>query len=349
MDAFYASVEQRDEPAYRGKPVAVGGSPEQRGVVAAASYEARRFGIHSAMPSRTAIQRCPQLIFVRPRFDVYHSISEQIRGIFHEYTDLVEPLALDEAFLDVTHNKKGLPSATLIAREIKARILEETHLTASAGVSVNKFLAKVASGINKPDGLCLIPPHKVEKFVEELPIEDFFGIGPVTAERMRKAGIHNGADLKRWSENDLAREFGKVGVYYYQIARGIDTRPVEANRIRKSVGAEESFAHDLTDLVSMHSALEEIAVTVERRLRHAETTGKTLTLKVKYGDYVQVTRSRTTSEPIAKADEMLPIAHQLLQSTEVENRAVRLLGLAVSSLDCEHGEPQYIQLTLQFN
>jgi DNA polymerase IV len=349
MDAFYASVEQRDNPEYRGKPVAVGGSPESRGVVAAASYEARKFGIHSALPSRTAVQRCPSLIFVRPRFDVYKQVSDQIHDIFHQYTDLVEPLSLDEAYLDVTVNKRGLPSATLIAKEIKERILAETQLTASAGVSINKFLAKTASGINKPNGLCLIPPEKAESFTETLPIDDFYGIGPKTAERMREIGISTGADLKRWSEADLIRRFGKVGAYYYNIARGIDDREVEPNRIRKSIGAEESFAEDLSDKEEMYKALVEIAETVKRRMDHAETQGRTLTLKVKYSDYTQVTRSRTVAEPIGEIDDMMTIAMELMDTTHVYERNARLLGLSISNLDCEQEEGDVIQLTLNFS
>jgi DNA polymerase-4 len=346
MDAFYASVEQRDEPSYRGKPLAVGGSPENRGVVAAASYEAREFGIHSAMPSRTAVQRCPSLIFVRPRFEVYSQVSDQIHAIFRRYTDLVEPLALDEAYLDVTENKVGCPSATLIAREIKAHILAETHLTASAGVSVNKFLAKTASGINKPNGLCLIPPEKAETFAEGLSIDQFYGIGPKTAERMRMFGVHTGADLKRWTEADLLRRFGKAGLFYYNIVRGIDDRDVEPNRVRKSVGAEESFAQDLHDKDSMVAALIEIADTVKRRLESASTRGRTLTLKVKYADYTQVTRSRTCPDAIESVDEMLEIAMQLMDTTEVYDRNARLLGLSMSNLDCEEEELEYIQLKI---
>lgn len=346
MDAFYASVEQRDNPDYRGKPVAVGGSPEHRGVVAASSYEARQFGIHSAMPSRTAVQRCPNLIFVRPRFDVYRQVSDQIHAIFHEYTDLVEPLALDEAYLDVTVNKKGLPSATLIAKEIKERIRHETQLTASAGISINKFLAKTASGVRKPDGLYLIPPDKAEAFIEQLPIEDFYGIGPKTAEKMRNLGVMTGADLKRWTEQDLLRRFGKVGSFYYNIVRGYDDRPVMPNRIRKSIGAEESFAHDLSDEQSMVSALQEIAETVKRRMDESETTGRTLTLKVKYADYTQVTRSRTIAEWISDTDQMISIALELLDTTEVQTRNARLLGISISNLSCEEEESEYVQLTL---
>ena len=346
MDAFYASVEQRDHPEYRGKPVVVGGSPDQRGVVAAASYEARQFGIYSAMPSRTAIQRCPHLIFARPRFDVYREISQAIREIFYRYTDLVEPLALDEAYLDVTVNKRDIPSATLIAKEIKAIILEETRLTASAGVSVNKFLAKVASGINKPNGLCLIPPDKAEAFVEKLPIEKFHGIGDVTAEKMRNLGVHNGADLKQWSEVDLMRKFGKTGSYYFHIARGQDDRPVEPNRVRKSIGAEESYAEDLIDRGAITLALVEIAETLKRRIESNKTSGRTLTLKVKYADYQQVTRSRTLTESVLEIDEMMKVAEELLELTEVGQKNVRLLGLALSNLDCEREEPEFVQLTL---
>lgn len=348
MDAFYASVEQRDNPAYRGKPVAVGGSPDQRGVVAAASYEARKFGIYSAMPSRTAIQKCPQVIFVRPRFDVYRAVSDVVREVFYEYTDLVEPLSLDEAYLDVTTNKVGMPSATLIAKDIKQKIFERTNLTASAGVSINKFLAKTASGVNKPNGLFLIAPDKAEEFVERLAIEKFYGIGQVTAEKMRSLGVFTGADLKKWSEIDLVKRFGKVGSYYFQIARGVDDRPVEPNRIRKSIGAEESFAEDLMDRHSMLVALEEIGKTLVRRLESSETGGRTLTLKVKYSDYQQVTRSRTLAESLTQLDAILKIAHELLDTTEVETKRARLLGLALSNLDCERDEDDYVQLTLNF-
>lgn len=348
MDAFYASVEQRDNPDYRGKPVVVGGSPDQRGVVAAASYEARKFGIHSAMPSRTAFQRCPHLVFVRPRFDVYHQISESIREIFHQYTDLVEPLALDEAYLDVTSNKRGVPSATLIAREIKERIFQETSLTASAGISINKFLAKTASGVKKPNGLFLIAPQDAEAFVERLPIEKFHGIGQVTAEKMRQLGIFNGADLKQWTEIDLVRNFGKMGSHYFRIARAQDDRPVEPNRIRKSIGAEESFAEDLCERHEMLQALEELSGILKRRMDSSETGGRTLTLKVKYADYKQVTRSKTIAESITEIDHILRLAHELLDATEVATKNVRLLGLALSNLDSEREEQDCVQLTLKF-
>lgn len=356
MDAFFASVEQRDNASLRGKPVVVGGTPDRRGVVAAASYEARSFGIHSAMPSRTALERCPALIFVKPRFEVYRSVSSDIHRIFHDYTDLVEPLSLDEAYLDVTSNKLTNPaisaSATLIAREIKARIFAETELTASAGVSINKFLAKTASGIRKPNGLFLIKPEQAESFAEALPIEKFYGIGHVTAGKMKASGIHNGKDLKALSEAELINRFGKAGSYYYRIARGMDDRPVVPNRVRKSVGAEESFADDLTGLQAIHEALGDIAETLERRLERSQTGGRTLTLKVKYGDYQQVTRSRTTFVSVSKRAEMLKLAMELLASTEVLSKSVRLLGLTVSNLDTEEEatqEEQYVQLKLDFD
>lgn len=351
MDAFFASIEQRDNPEYRGKPLVVGGSPEGRGVVAAASYEARRFGIYSAMPARSAIQRCPILIFVRPRFEIYKEVSNQIREIFLEFTDLVEPLSLDEAYLDVTSNKKGIPSATLIAREIRQVIFDTTNLTASAGVSVNKFLAKTASGLKKPNGLCLIPPDKAESFVEEMPIEKFYGIGKVTAEKMHRLGIFKGADLKKWTEAALLDKFGKTGRFYYQIARGQDDRPVEPNRIRKSIGAEESYANDLDDKEAMMVALREIAEELMKRAEKSQTSGRTLTLKVKYGDYRQVTRSRTILKSVGSVDEIIQIANELLDTTEagINNVAVRLLGLSLSNLDCEREleAAEYQQLTLE--
>jgi DNA polymerase-4 len=349
MDAFYASVEQRDNAQYRGKPVVVGGLPEERGVVAAASYEARRYGIHSAMPSRTAVQRCPDLIFLRPRFDVYHDVSEQIREIFQHYTDLVEPLALDEAYLDVTENKHARPSATLIAREIKSRILAETELTASAGVSVNKFLAKVASSMHKPDGLFVIPPENAEVFVERLAIEKFYGVGPVTADKMRKLGIYTGADLKRWSEQELVHLFGKAGTYYFQIARGVDDRVVEANRIRKSIGVEESFAEDLSDRASVLSALDQIASGLEKRAAKSQSRGRTLTLKVKYSNYQTVTRSKTLGSPITSAQQIKELACELLSATAVAERRARLLGLSLSNFDQDNHESALIQLTLKFD
>ncbi|MCU0570332.1 MAG: DNA polymerase IV [Oculatellaceae cyanobacterium Prado106] len=348
MDAFYASVEQRDEPRYRGKPLVVGGLPQQRGVVAAASYEARKFGIHSAMPSRTAYQKCPTLIFVKPRFEVYHAVSRQIREIFHRYTDQVEPLALDEAYLDVTQNKQEKPSATLIAQEIKAQILQETGLTASAGISINKFLAKVASGFDKPNGLYLIPPDAAVAFVETLPIEKFHGIGQVTAARMHELGIHTGKDLKQWTELDLVAQFGKVGHYYYKIARAQDDRPVEPNRIRRSIGAENSFAEDLGDRTTILTELEQIAQLVLQRLTESKATARTLTLKVKYADYQQITRSRTLTTPIQDLETILKLTHELLAITEVDRRNVRLLGITLSNLTPNNSDIHYQQLTLSF-
>jgi DNA polymerase IV len=348
MDAFFASVEQRDNPDYRGKPVVVGGRPEQRGAVAAASYEARTFGIHSAMPSRTAVQKCPELIFVKPRFEVYRAVSRQIRDVFERYTDLVEPLSLDEAYLDVTENKPGIPSATLIAQEIKQRIWDETALTASAGISVNKFLAKIASGMNKPNGLFLIPPDEAERFIEQLAIEKFHGIGQVTAAKMHHLGIRTGADLKQWSELDLMQQFGKVGRFYYRIARGQDDRPVEPNRVRKSIGAETTFAEDLSDRLQMEIELRTLAQEVGDRLRKRKTAGRTLTLKVKYANYQQITRSKTLPISIADPPTIAAIACELLAPVEFENRLVRLLGITLSNLDQEADQSAYIQLALEF-
>jgi DNA polymerase IV len=313
MDAFYASVEQRDNPQYRGKPIVVGGRPEKRGAVAAASYEARQFGIHSAMPSRTALQRCPHLIFATPRFDVYRGISEQIRTIFKSYTDLVEPLALDEAYLDVTLNKKSIGSATAIARDIKQNILNETKLTASVGVSLNKFLAKIALGMNKPDGLTVILPTEAEAFVEALAIESFYGIGPATTNKMHELGIHTGADLKHWSEIDLVKQFGKTGHFYYQIARGIDERPANPNRIRKSIGAEISFDPDLEEINRIEQKLDAIAQVVQQRLERNGAKGRTITLKVKFADYQQITRSRTMLGFIDGESQGSSLAQELLR------------------------------------
>jgi DNA polymerase-4 len=349
MDAFYASVEQRDDPSLRGKAIAVAGTPDQRGVVLTASYEARAFGVHSAMPSRTAFQRCPQLIFVRPNFEKYRQASDLIREIFFRYSDLVEPLSLDEAYLDVTENKVNNPSATLIAREIRQDIFSQTGLTASAGVSTNKFLAKTASGVQKPDGQFLIKPEDAEAFLEKLPIQKFYGIGKVTAERMRHLGLHTGADLKQWSEAELIKHFGKAGRFYYYIVRGVDDRPVEPNRVRKTVGAEESFAEDLKERQAIIDALADIAQTLKKRLDDHQASGRTLTLKVKYSDYQQVTRSRTLLEPLGDAEEILGLAIRLMESTEVVEKHARLLGLSVSNLDGEEEPDDFIQLMIDFN
>ncbi|OYD88642.1 DNA polymerase IV [Nostoc sp. 'Peltigera membranacea cyanobiont' 213] len=345
MDAFYASVEQRDNPSYRGKPLVVGGSPNQRGVVAAASYEARKFGIYSAMPSVTAIAKCPGLIFVRPRFDVYREISTSIHAIFKRYTDLLEGVALDEAYLDVTENKQSIPYASTIARHIKTAIFQETQLTATAGVSINKFLAKMASGQNKPNGLTVILPEQAITFVEQLPIEKFHGIGEVTAAKMHSLGIHTGADLKIRSLTELTHHFGKAGHYYYKIARAEDDRLVEANRVRKSIGAETSFAQDLSDVGQMLQELEQIAQIVEQRLEQHETRGRTLTLKVKFSDYQQLTRSKTMLASISELSTIFEIAKALFESIELENRSIRLLGISLSNLD-NAKQTQVIQLPL---
>ncbi len=344
MDAFFASVEQRDYPQYRGKALAVGGSPAKRGAVAAASYEARKFGVHSAMPSRTAQQKCPHLIFIEPRFDAYRTVSEQLREIFYRYTDWVEPVALDEAYLDVTRNKCNNSSATLIAQDIKAAVLQETSLTASAGVSTNKFLAKMATGMNKPNGLSVILPEQASAFVEALEIEKFHGIGQVTAAKMHELGIHTGMDLKRWSEVDLLKPFGKAGRFYYSIARAEDERLVEPNRVRKSIGAETSYEPDLSERALMLQELEKIAQTVKQRLDEKQATGRTLTLKVKFADYQQITRSKTLMVPIRELEVICELARELFSTIDLRSREVRLLGISLSNLDGV--EKQYVQLSL---
>lgn len=344
MDAFYASVEQRDNPELRGRPVAVGGSQE-RGVVAAASYEARKFGVRSAMPSITAKRKCPDLIFVRPRFDVYRAISQRIREIFSEYTSLIEPLSLDEAYLDVTENKKGIASATQIAEEIRAKIRAETMLTASAGVSYNKFLAKLASDHNKPDGLFVITPKMGARFVETLPVEKFHGVGPATAAKMRRLGIETGLDLRGRSMAFLQQHFGKSGPYFYWIARGVDDRPVRPDRIRKSVGAENTFSTDLHRLEDAQQALTPIIEKVWRYCESHNIRGRTVTLKIKYTDFQQITRSRTGERPVATLAELQQISHVLLDPLFPVTKGIRLLGVTLSSL--EEGAPQSLpQLSL---
>lgn len=333
MDAFYASVEQRDHPELRGKPVIVGGSPNSRGVVATASYEARRFGVHSAMASSRAQRLCPDAVFVRPRFDVYKEVSGQIRKIFSEYTDLVEPLSLDEAYLDVTGCRRPTSSATLIAKEIKDRIRRETGLTASAGVAFNKFLAKVASDLHKPDALTVITPEESDMFIERLPIRKFHGIGRVTEQKMEMLGIHTGADLKRWSETDLIREFGRPGSYYYNISHGIDNREVKPHRLSKSIGAENTFAEDHDDINWLNVYLEELAGVVASRLKKAGTGGRTITLKVTYANFDRSTRSITLPDSIRDPDTITNHARQLLTETEAGDRKIRLIGITVSKLD----------------
>ncbi|MCF6243097.1 MAG: DNA polymerase IV [Bacteroidales bacterium] len=347
MDAFFASVEQRDNPELRNKPIAVGGLGS-RGVVAAASYEARKYGVRSAMPAKIAKRKCPFLIFVKPRFGVYKQVSRQIRQIFYEYTDLVEPLSLDEAYLDVSTHKKGKPSATLIAKEIKERIKQETGLTASAGISINKFLAKVASDYKKPDGLFLIKPEDAEVFVEELPIENFFGIGKVTAHKMHEMGIFFGSDLKKFSEIELIKRFGKQGSYYYHIARAVDLRKVVPNRQRKSVGAENTFEEDLSETSVMEAELMKITEKLIERIKKANTFGKTLTLKVKFSDFKQITRSKTYSVNITNFKDLWKYSLELFSSIDFSTKKVRLLGLSVSNLQNAEKSDNAIQLTFDF-
>ena len=344
MDAFYASVEQRDNPELRGKPVAVGGSRE-RGVVAAASYEARRFGIHSAMPSVTARRKCLDLIFVPPRFDVYKAVSRQIRAIFAEYTPLIEPLSLDEAYLDVTENLKGIVFARQIAQEIRAKIRQETSLTASAGVSYNKFLAKMASDQRKPDGLFVITPEMGPAFVETLPVGKFHGIGPATAAKMNRLGIHTGLDLKRQSLAFLQEHFGKAGGHYYSIARGIDERPVRPDRIRKSIGAETTFATDLMDFEEMKAELKPILDKVWGYCEQSGVRGRTVTLKVKYADFQQITRSRSFPANIQSRTLLEQTSLELLLALFPLRNGVRLLGVTLSTLNTEH-ELSHPQLAL---
>ena len=334
MDAFYASVEQRDNPDLRGKPVAVGGSRE-RGVVAAASYEARKFGVRSAMPSVTAKRKCPELIFVKPRFDVYRSVSHQIRAIFADYTPLIEPLSLDEAYLDVTENLKAMPSATEIAEEIRARIRAETSLTASAGVSYNKFLAKMASDERKPDGLFVITPKMGPAFVEGLPVGKFHGIGPVTCAKMEGLGIHNGGDLRSQTLSFLQQHFGKAGPYYFSLARGIDERPVCADRVRKSIGAETTFNADIFTVEEARVALEPLIAKVWSYCEGSTIRGRTATLKAKYADFRQITRSRTVEVPVSSRDVLEDLVSALLDPLFPASKGVRLLGVTLSSLDVE--------------
>ena len=353
MDAFYASVEQRDRPELKGKPVIVGGDPQSRGVVAACSYEARKFGVHSAMAASTAYRLCPDAVFIRSRFDVYRAVSAQIREIFCEYTDLVEPLSLDEAFLDVTNNYKGMASATLIAREIKKKIYDRTgSLTASAGVSFNKFLAKVASDMNKPDGITVITPDMADEFIDKLPIRKFFGVGRVTEEKMLNLGIKTGADLKKYKKEELIQIFGKSGRYFYDIAHGLDDRPVEPNRIRKSIGKETTFSEDIDDRDKMFEILDEIAVKLEDSLMKRDAKGRTVTLKVKYFDFKSVTRSVTIDEPADSAAVIMKYVRPLLAKTEAGERKVRLLGISISNFDDQEADYakvcKQIQLPLPF-
>jgi DNA polymerase IV len=345
MDAFYASVEQRDNPALRGKPVAVGGS-RQRGVVAAASYEARKFGVHSAMPSVTAKRKCPELVFVKPRFDVYRAVSHQIREIFAEFTSLVEPVSLDEAYLDVTENRKHIASATEIAHQIRSRIRSETGLTASAGVSYNKFLAKMASNERKPDGLFVITPKNGPAFVEDLPVGKFHGIGPVTRAKMERLGIHKGGDLKAQSLAFLEQQFGKAGSYYYGLARAIDERSVCATRIRKSISAENTFETDLATLDEARAALRPLVAQVWTYCEQSTIRGRTVTLKARYADFKQVTRSRTDHAPFRTEAAVEATVYTLLDSLFPLSKGIRLLGVTLSSLGDETRHEQQLRLSI---
>jgi DNA polymerase IV len=332
MDAFYASVEQRDNPELRGKPVIVGGSPQSRGVVTTCSYEARQFGVRSAMPCSTAYRLCPQGIFVKPRFDAYKKASQEIRVIFHEYTDLVEPLSLDEAYLDVTDNKKKMPLATEIAQQILREIYKRTRLTASAGVSFNKFLAKVASDVNKPNGITVVTPKMAPQFIKNLPVGKFFGVGKVTEKKMFAMGIKTGADLMKFEKDELLQRFGKVGGYYFNIVRGYDNRPVNPNRIRKSVGKERTMSTDIDDKEQMLELLEKTAQGVAEYLQKNNTLGRTVTLKVKYYNFKSITRSVSLSEPVNDADTIMTHIRPLLDKTEAGKVKVRLLGVSLSNL-----------------
>ncbi|WP_265571439.1 DNA polymerase IV [Sphingomicrobium nitratireducens] len=345
MDAFFASVEQRDNPDLRGRPVAVGGG--HRGVVAAASYEAREYGVRSAMPSVTARRRCPDLVFVKSRFDVYRAVSRQIRDIFAYHTDLVEPLSLDEAYLDVTEDRHGLGTARAIAEDIRARIRAETGLTASAGVSYCKFVAKLASDQNKPDGLCVIPPHRGAAFVEALPVKRFHGIGPKTAAKMETLGILTGADLKAWRHEDLRRQFGSSADWYYRICRGIDERPVRSHRQRKSVSAERTFDTDLTDRDALLAELARVTDYAWERIEKAQFRGRTVTLKVKFADFTLITRSTSFADTVADKPRFAAAGVRLLDALLPVEKGIRLLGLGLfSPSESPEGGPEQLGLAI---
>ena len=339
MDAFYASVEQRDFPEYIGKPIIVGGLPEGRGgVVATASYEARKFGIRSAMPSKTAQRLCPDAIFVYPRFDAYKTVSAEIREIFHRYTDIVEPLSLDEAYLDVTKDKQGIGSAMDIARLIKQAIREELQLTASAGVSINKFVAKIASDMEKPDGLTFIGPSKIEGFMEKLAVERFYGVGKVTAAKMKAMGLYTGADLKKLSEEEMTAHFGKPGKFYYQVVRGIDNREVQPDRETKSVSVEDTYQEDLTTKASMLPELKILSENLAARLQNFALKGRTITVKFKFHDFVIMTRSQSLTELINDQHSIFNVVKLILEKAPVDEKKVRLLGVGVSNFELAHKE-----------
>ena len=348
MDAFYASVEQRDNPQLRGKPVVVGGNPDSRGVVATCSYEARQFGIHSAMSCARAYRLCPQVVFVRPRFDAYQQVSRQIREIFLRYTDLVEPLSLDEAYLDVTTNKLGIQSATWVAQNVCKEIRQKTSLTASAGVSYNKFLAKIASDVKKPDGLTVVTPEQAGQFIAQLPIRRFHGVGRVTEKKMQNLGILTGTDLLKHSLEELNKYFGKAGEYYFNIARGIDLRQVTPNRVRKSIGKETTLSEDSADRGQMLTIIGDLAEKVTALLQAKLTSGLTLTLKVKYADFEIVTRSISCDHPLETTEEILALAERLLSKTRAEEKSVRLLGVTISNLTNEVPTEKISQMVLPF-
>ena len=346
MDAFYASVAELDNPELRGKAIAVGGEG-RRGVISAASYEARKFGVKSAMSGALAKQKCPHLIFVKTDFKRYQEISLKVRDIFYEYTDLVEPLSLDEAYLDVTENKKGNPSASLIAQEIRDRIFNELNLRASAGISINKFIAKVASDINKPNGQKTINPEEVILFLEELSVNKFYGVGKVTAAKMNNLGIFKGLDLKNKSLEELTKLFGKSGKFYYNIVRGVHNSPVKPNRVRKSIAAERTFSKNISSEVFMLERLDKIAEELEKRMMKSETKGKTITLKIKYSDFTQQTRSKTLQGFLQTKNEIMHIIKELVYQEKFKN-SVRLLGISFSNLDTEKKDPVWVQLKLEF-
>ena len=345
MDAFYASVEQRDNQDLRGKPLAVG-SANKRGVVAAASYEARAFGVHSAMPSVTAARKCPNLIFVSPRFDVYRAVSQQIHAIFAEYTSLIEPLSLDEAYLDVTKNHYNLALATEVAQQIREKILQQTHLTASAGISYNKFLAKMASSQRKPNGQFVIPPGKGEEFVKALPIKKFHGVGPATTEKMKLLGIETGADLKQQSLSFLLQHFGKIGAYFFEIARGIDNRSVNPNRMRKSVSVEDTFSIDLVTLEEAKQKLLPLIRKLGEYLNGRSIRARTVTVKIKYADFRQITRSKSVAKPIADVENITVLAFELIGSVFPTPKPIRLLGIGLSSFTYDTEDDTSKQMNL---
>jgi DNA polymerase-4 len=348
MDAFFASIEQRDFPQYRSKPVAVGGARE-RGVVAAASYEARKFGIHSAMPTVTARRLCPALIIIPPRFDVYVKVSDEIMEILRSYTHLVEPMSLDEAFLDVTGNRKGISSATLIARDIKEEIKRKTSLTASAGVSINKFLAKMASDMDKPDGLFVIRPEEAQAFIDNLKIEKFYGVGKATSDKMHANGIFTGNDLKQRSRPELVRLFGKHGRFFYDIARAVDERPVNPVSIRKSYGREQTFDSDVSDPGELNHKMEDIAMQLWEGLEEHQLRGRTLVVKIKYSDFVQITRSRTIGVPLDDPETIMAMAREIITREYPFRNPVRLLGISVTNLTGREPVNEDDQLELDFN